>query len=154
MMMIFFSFFIFSDVDSLMSAKTSEQIETYHKKEVHMQVLYQRCEIELREKWIPRTCFLWLNLKTFSPSDKKKMEIFLNNRCVDALSYLKNDAFPVGFFKNLKKGPCATAAQQSYLDQQYQIQKKAPLRLIEQHLKVGREIESVMTDESEKDYKN
>ncbi|MBY0383749.1 hypothetical protein K2X05_01205 [bacterium] len=154
MIIIFFSFFTFSDVSLLFNAKASKQIEEFHKKEFHRQVLHQRCEIELRQKWIPRTCFLWLQQTKLSSSDKDKMEDFFNVRCVEAISQLKNQVFPEGFLKNLKKGPCYVAAQQYYLDRHYQLQKQAPLQVMEEHLKVGREIESILTHGSEKDYKN
>lgn len=154
MIYIFISFFAFSDVNLLLKAKSAGEIEDLHKKEVQIQVLHERCEVELNQKWIPRTCFLWLKQAELSASDKKKMQELLNMRCVEALLNWKNKVFPAGFLKNLQKGSCYETAQQQYLDQHYQMQKQAPLQAIEQHLKVGREFESSRIHESEKDYKN
>ena len=50
-----------ADVDSLMKAKTSSQIESIHSKVLQERILKERCDIEIRQNWIPATCFEWLH---------------------------------------------------------------------------------------------
>ena len=82
------------------------------------------------------------------------MEDFFNIRCVEALSSTKNKVLPADLLKKLKKGSCYSAAQQYYLDRHYQIQKQAPLRLMEEHLKIGRKFESHRLYDADKETKN
>ena len=73
-----------ADVSSLMIAKTSAQIETVHHEVLQERILKERCDIEIKQSWIPATCFEWLHKTTSAkryPCIRKSSNGFSLCRC-------------------------------------------------------------------------
>ncbi len=141
MSLLIFIFMSTAEVQTLLTATSSKEIETQHRHTTQQTILRERCDVELREKWIPLYCFEWLRQSTFTPPEKRVYQDFFNQRCIQAAANESTAAWKMFRSFKIKKGPCFTAVQQKYRDQMYQGQKTAHFSEMAQMIQVGREFE-------------
>lgn len=107
-----------ADIDSLMKAKTSAQIESIHHEGLQERILKERCDIEMKQNWIPTSCFEWLNKTTQSNVTRSQLLVFLNRRCLSSLK--ESPPLPnKKIFKYITPGRCREEVQKYYLDHHY-----------------------------------
>jgi hypothetical protein len=140
-----------ADVGDWLKARSSVEIERLHKKELEMQILYQRCNIELREKWLPKSCFEWLGKADLGKDQKIQIEAFFQQRCKLAAEQRTSLSPSASYFTKMKSGACFEAVRQLYLDWRYRAQQKAELPEISRIVGIGREFELNTGHERKKD---
>lgn len=140
-------------VQDWFKAKSSVEIERLHKKDLETQILHQRCNIELREKWLPQSCFAWLKAVDLQKDQKIQMETFFHQRCkwaAEQRTFLPSSALRLSTVKN---GPCFEALRQLYFDRRYQAQQQADLPEIARIVGIGSKFELNIGHERKKDPK-
>ncbi len=106
------------DTGALMKAKTSAQIESIHHDFLQERILKERCDIEIRQNWIPASCFEWLNKAATAKLSRGPLLVFLNRRCLSSLEH--NPPLPhKQIFKYISAGRCREEVQKYYLDHHY-----------------------------------
>lgn len=151
MSVLLFIFISAARVEDWLRAQSAMDIEILHKKELETQILNQRCSIELRQQWPPKSCFAWLQSVELGQIQKKQLEFFFQQRCVLATQQLRAiDPRAIDIAK-IKNGPCFEALKQSYLDWRYRARQTAELPELSRIVKIGREFE-VDTGHARKKY--
>lgn len=123
-------------------AKSSRGIEDQHQTTTQLKILHERCEIEIREKWIPFFCFEWLSQSSLALEEKKAFEEFFDQRCVSAASTMPSSTSWRSFAKlKIRKGRCFERLHQKYKDLIYQGQKTLPFSEMAKMIRIGRDFE-------------
>ena len=142
-----------ADVDSLMKAKTSAQIESIHQEGLQERILKERCDIEIKQSWIPTSCFEWLSKTNGAKVARGPILVFLNRRCLSSLE--KNPPLPnKKILKYITPGRCLDEVQKYYLDQHYKSSANGSLEHVIKSSEVGKEIVTEPRYESEKAHQN
>jgi hypothetical protein len=107
-----------ADLEALMKAKTSAQVEAVHQQDIQQRVLKERCNIEMKQGWIPLSCFEWLNRSSPTQGSHSKLLALFNRSCLSSLE--TNPPLPKKpIFKHITPGRCLEGVQRYYLDQSY-----------------------------------
>lgn len=146
-----------ADVGSLMKAKTSAQIESIHIEVLEERILKERCDIEMRQHWIPASCFEWLNKATLSKVARGPLLVFLNRRCLGSLEH--NPPLPnKRIFKYIPPGRCMEEMQKYYLDHHYKTSANSSLEAVikrtDMVMQLGKEFVNESVYESKKARQN
>lgn len=146
-----------ADFGSLMRAKTSAQIETVHHEVLQERILKERCDIEIKQSWIPATCFEWLHKTTSAKVTRSQLLVFLNRRCLSSLE--NNPPLPhKKIFKYITPGRCRVEVQKYYLDHHYKTAASSSLEEVikrtDMVIQIGKEFVNEPRYESKKTRQN
>lgn len=130
----------FAGVDDLMAAKTANQLLQAHRSGEEIEVLHQRCEVELKSSFVPFNCFQWLDRVSLRRSQKIYLENWFDDFCVRVLK--KDLESPQFHFSGIKKlrGRCRSEMQDWMRAWAYRAKKEATVELF-QKFKVGSQFE-------------
>lgn len=150
MSLLIFIFMSTADVENLLTAKSSQDIETHHRQTTQLSILKERCDIEIRKRWIPLFCFEWLSKTRLTPNETRAYEDYFNQKCISAAADESRGAWKA--FRSLKRksGPCFEAVLQRHRDHLYQGQKSAQFLEMAQMIQLGREFELSSGHEEQK----
>jgi hypothetical protein len=107
-----------ADVRALMNAKTSAQIESIHHGVLQERILKERCEIEMKQSWIPVSCFEWVHRTSLAKTARNQLLVLFNRRCLSSLK-AKPPLPNKKIFKFIAPGPCHVEVLKYYLDHHY-----------------------------------
>jgi hypothetical protein len=138
-MMLFLLSLSWANVESLMTAKTATQIEKIHQQGVHERILKERCDVELKQHWIPVSCFEWLTKTAPSPLVRAQFLVFFNKRCMSALE-ARPPLPPKKRFSLITSGACFEGVLKYHLDAQYKASVKQTFADFMENLEIGKEI--------------
>ena len=128
-----------ANVDSIMKAQTSAQVEQLHQQGVQEQILKQRCDIEVRQSWIPVSCFEWLSQVKPAKLARTQILDFLNRRCLSSLA--GDPPMPQKrVFKHILPGRCLDGVHKYYLDQHYKTAAHSTLEDVMKSSDLGKDL--------------
>jgi hypothetical protein len=132
-----------ADVRALMNAKTSAQIESIHHGILQDRILKERCDIEMKQSWIPVSCFEWVHQATLAKAAHNQLLVLFNRRCLSALK-AKPPLPNKKIFKFIAPGPCHVEVQKYYLDHHYKTAVSSSLEEVmkktDMVIQIGKEI--------------
>ncbi len=138
-----------SDTSALMKAKTSAQIENIHQEGLQERILKERCDIEIKQSWIPSSCFEWLHKTPATNVARGPLLVFLNRRCLSSLEH--DPPLPhKKIFKYITAGRCREEVQKYYLDHHYKTAASSSLAEVIKSSDIGKEFVNEPRYESKK----